>query len=421
MPDTGLPMRLMEHTVADLNADCHSARIDRHALEEALWREGQDVLKTTAAQPQLFSDTGCFISAAQLAQMQEVIAAVESVAQLPGWLTPEEMPDAGTARAHGVFYGYDFHLNADGAHLIEINTNAGGGFLNAVLFTSQQNRTLAGEPPVPDHFEQAFVEMFRNEWRIERGDAPLQTVLIIDEKPADQYLYGDFLIAQRMLERAGIKAIIADPDACEAKLGAKDGGVYCDGTRIDLVYNRLTDFMLEDHPALLASWQQGQVVVTPHPGNHARYADKRNLVRLSDAAALRAMGVEEATLAILQAGVPQTRVVDAADRERWWAERKQWFFKPATGYGGKATYRGANVTRRVFDEIMQHGNYVAQKMAPPGQRMVCVGEAEAAPFKVDVRCYVYEGKVQLVAARLYQGQTTNFRTPGGGFALVRVS
>jgi hypothetical protein len=33
---------------------------------------------------------------------------------------------------------------------------------------------------------------------------------------------------------------------------------------------------------------------------------------------------------------------------------------------------------------------------------------------------VYEGQVQLVMARLYQGQTTNFRTVGGGFALVRV-
>jgi len=28
-----------------------------------------------------------------------------------------------------VFFGYDFHLNAEGVHLIEINTNA-EGFLN---------------------------------------------------------------------------------------------------------------------------------------------------------------------------------------------------------------------------------------------------------------------------------------------------
>ncbi len=39
-------------------------------------------------------------------------------------------------------------------------------------------------------------------------------------------------------------------------------------------------------------------------------------------------------------------------------------------------------------------------------------------MKVDVRNYAYDATVQLQAARLYQGQTTNFRTPGGGFAPV---
>ncbi|NJM56103.1 MAG: hypothetical protein HC841_09630 [Verrucomicrobiae bacterium] len=41
-------------------------------------------------------------------------------------------------------------------------------------------------------------------------------------------------------------------------------------------------------------------------------------------------------------------------------------------------------------------------------------------FKTDVRAYTYDGHIQLVAARLYQGQTTNFRTPGGGFAPVQI-
>ncbi len=39
-------------------------------------------------------------------------------------------------------------------------------------------------------------------------------------------------------------------------------------------------------------------------------------------------------------------------------------------------------------------------------------------MKFDLRDYAYDGEVQWVAARLYQGQTTNFRTPGGGFAPV---
>ena len=36
----------------------------------------------------------------------------------------------------------------------------------------------------------------------------------------------------------------------------------------------------------------------------------------------------------------------------------------------------------------------------------------------DIRAFVYQGAVQMFVARLYQGQTTNFRTPGGGFAPV---
>ena len=40
--------------------------------------------------------------------------------------------------------------------------------------------------------------------------------------------------------------------------------------------------------------------------------------------------------------------------------------------------------------------------------------------KFDVRLYTYDGRGLLAAARLYQGQTTNFQTPGGGFAPVFV-
>lgn len=39
-------------------------------------------------------------------------------------------------------------------------------------------------------------------------------------------------------------------------------------------------------------------------------------------------------------------------------------------------------------------------------------------LKFDLRTYVYRGQVQWTAAWVYQGQTTNFRTSGGGFAPV---
>jgi len=63
---------------------------------------------------------------------------------------------------------------------------------------------------------------------------------------------------------------------------------------------------------------------------------------------------------------------------------------------------------------------VAQAIAAPGERWVDDADNEPAtkPMKFDLRAYTYDGAVQWMAARLYQGQTTNFRTPGGGFAPV---
>ena len=115
-------------------------------------------------------------------------------------------------------------------------------------------------------------------------------------------------------------------------------------------------------------------------------------------------------------GIPRTVAVTADNTESFWERRKQWFFKPAAGYGSKAAYRGDKLTKRVFAEISR-GGYVAQSLVSPSERRLLVDGCEQN-LKLDLRNYVYQGKVQLVSARLYQGQTTNFRTPGGGFAAV---
>ena len=118
----------------------------------------------------------------------------------------------------------------------------------------------------------------------------------------------------------------------------------------------------------------------------------------------------------LTQGIAHARRVERAHAETLWAERKRLFFKPAGGYGSKAVYRGDKLTRRVWEEILAR-EYVAQELVPPGERQVQV-VAESTALKYDVRGFVYNGRLQLLAARLYQGQATNFRTPGGGFAPV---
>lgn len=390
---------------ARLNGQCQDvARMDE-ALQRAIRAQG-DAWQALVQErcPHLFASAPVFIGASQWQQMRAVIAAVEAVVA--------STPPHG---ALGVFYGYDFHLNAQGAHLIEINTNAGGGFLNALLIDSQCETGLPGAAVAGVELEQRFLAMFRNEWRLVHGAAPLSCIAIVDERPEAQYLYPEFLLAQRMFERAGIVALIADP----ADLQACDDGVYCNGQHVDLIYNRLTDFDLQQFPHLRSAWTRQQVVLTPDPAHYARYADKRNLAQWSDAAWLRATDVPQSAIDVLLYGIPQTRLVHAEESERWWTERKAWFFKPVMGYGSKGAYRGDKITRRVFEEIMQ-GGYVAQRLQPPGERVVCLPGSEPQSLKYDVRCYVYDGELQLAAARLYQGQTTNFRTLGGGFAPIRL-
>ncbi len=382
------------------------AEIDRQALNARIIFEGGAFAQAiTPIQQQLFSNAILHLESSQIKKMRAVINAVEEVVNAG---RGEERRGKGKSGL-GVFYGYDFHVNEQGVHLIEVNTNAGGAFLNALLITSQQ-----GDSCSDSGLELAFIEMFRNEWRLLRGDVPLTSIAIVDEKPESQFLYPEFLLAKQAFERAGIDTYIIDP----AMLHVREEDIYADGRRIDLIYNRLTDFNLTRFPHIRTAWEMRQVVVTPDPTHYQRYADKRKLALFSDADRLRAEGISQSNIDVLLSGVPATKVVRAEDAAQWWAERKQWFFKPMSGYGSKGAYRGDKVTKRVFEEIMQSA-YVAQRLAAPGECSVKVGE-EVQSLKYDVRCYVYNGQIQLIAARLYQGQTTNFRTEGGGFALVRM-
>ena len=367
------------------------------------------------AQPALFSAADVRISAADRQSLAELIAAIESVIALPpfqDWAlarAPEIASQPVAAR--GVFFGYDFHLAADGPRLIEINTNAGGGLLNAYLLAAH-GREDEGARLLAD-----FVGMFREEWRLERGDHPLQRVAIVDEQPAGQFLAPEFELFRQLFEANGIAAVVADPGDF-----TRDGDhLLHAGQPVDLIYNRLTDFALDTavNADLRAGFEAGGVVLTPHPRAHALHADKRNLMLLSDEAALVELGVPAATRQILLKGIPRTVAVHADDGERFWSERKRWFFKPAAGFGSRAAYRGDKLTKRVFEEIL-HGGYIAQEIVPPSEQAIQLGDGEQT-MKLDLRCYVYAANIQLLAARLYQGQTTNFRTPGGGFAPVFVA
>ena len=417
-----------------LNQGCHCLTLDPDALARALDAElGEAGLSALVRErcPFVFAAQPVFIAGAHRRRMAEVVRAIESVVALPAWRervlaeAPETArlhPD-GTGLPRSVFFGHDFHLDQgqDRLSLIEVNTNAGGALLNTVLARAQRACCPEMAPLVPTHahaaaFESDIVAMFQAEWRHTGCTGPLRAVAIVDEAPAQQYLYAEFLLFRQLFERHGLHAVIADP----GELDWRGGRLWHGDTAIDLVYNRLTDFYF-DQPASAAlrqAWMTQTAVITPHPQAHALQADKRHLAVFSDEAELVALGVPAATRAVLLANVPRTEVVRAAHAERLWAARRGLFFKPAGGYGSRAAWRGDKLTRRVWDEILaRDGDYVAQALASPGQRQLSGDEAQR-PMKFDLRAYAYDAQVQWVAARLYQGQTTNFRTAGGGFAPV---
>ncbi len=348
------PAQLLRLVSDRLNRSCFCITLDREALREAAGHETGDAKfcdDLVATRPHLFSNVPVFLPSEDLAGMGRIVSAIEAAAGLPEYrkaaLSVAPTIAAADHGPIGAFMGYDFHLGPDGPKLIEVNTNAGGAFLNAMLARAQ--RACCAEVEVgfdlrkTDTFESAVVEMFRSEWRRQRGVAELRRIAIIDDRPGEQYLYPEFVLARQLLLRAGIDAVIADP----SELSYSGGVLRVAGRDIDLVYNRLVDFSLglPEHLAIRQAYEDGSVVVTPNPHNHALFADKRNLVLLSDREALARWGLEAADVAAL-AGVPETRLVTSENADVFWAERKGLFFKPTSGHGSKAVYRGDKVHQR---------------------------------------------------------------------------
>jgi glutathione synthase/RimK-type ligase-like ATP-grasp enzyme len=419
MPDLTTNARL-------LNQRCDCITLDEARLGQALHDEvrGMGLAPLPESHPHLFARTAFFVDRDNLEAMARVVAAVERVVRLPGYLEqvlsesdPIVRHDPGT---RGAFLGFDFHLADHGPQLIEINTNAGGGLLNALLRQAQRAccEPIARAFGLADQAgPAAFLPMLESEWRMARGERRLLRVAIVDDDPASQYLYPEFLLFARVAEAHGWSPVVCDA----ADLEIRDDRLYAGSELVDLVYNRTTDFALAEprHAALRQAYLGDLAVITPHPRAHAVYADKRRLSVLSDPEALARIGVTSEDRALLMRHVPRTRIVDPSQREALWQARKGLFFKPNGGYGGKAAYRGDKLTRAVFEQILG-GAYVAQALVPPSSRVLC-GDDVPVELKADVRNFAYAGEVQLVCARLYQGQTTNFRTPGGGFAPVYVA
>ena len=356
-------------------------------------------------------------------QMQNLITAVEKVITISNEKNNNSSNSSNSSNIRndnlkGIFMGYDFHLQNNNENknitpkLIEINTNAGGAFLNLCLLNAIYKNDKNN---VADKLANEFVAMFKNEFAIfSNNQKNLQTIAIVDENPSEQFLYPEFEICQKILVKNNIQTIISSPE----NLSIQNNNLYYNNSiKIDFVYNRLTDFYLRSNAknnALLTAYQNDFAAISPNPKIYDLYANKNNLINLSNADFLDNLNIDNQSKNILLKHIPKILKVKNNDAEYLWKQRKNLFFKTAEGYGSKAVYRGDKLTKKVFAEIIESDAYLAQEIIPPSEHLL---KNINAVMKADFRCYCYNGKIQLVAARLYQGQTTNFRTENGGFMI----
>lgn len=362
-----------------------------------------------------FAPTPVFITKAEFASAQKSIQLIQSIVKHPSYqrevLATAPAIAQGVLASPGIFMSYDFHLSEDGLNLIELNTNAGGAFLIDHLMHAQSICCWEEQPLTWPNFDQFILKMFETEWTHFNTDRQLRTIAIVDENPEQQFLYDEFCLAKELLERFGWKAIIADP----TQLQWDGQNLMCGEDKIDFVYNRSTDFYLEkqSHAALKAAFAHNAIALSPNPRHHALFAKKDNLARLSDPEFLSKLNCSNEEKHQLQQLI-QAALVTPQIAEELWRDRKQYFFKPFGGHAGKAVYRGDKLTHKNWDYILA-SEYIAQKLFKPNLRLTKQVEG-TAKLKSDLRFYTYNGEIFAAAARLYQGQTTNFRTQGGGFA-----
>lgn len=307
-------------------------------------------------------------------------------------------------RLSGVCNSFDFHLTADGPRLIEINTNAGGAFLQPGIVAAFRRALPAG---CTVGSGRAFrpERMILDCWAALRPGQRLERVAIVDREPEREALFPDMQAAAAALRGQGVAAEVL----ALAELRWHGERLLGPGGAIDFVYNRSTDFLFEalETAVLREAWLAGAAVVAPNPSTWRVYADKRRLLQL---AARR-----EAARGRLDAVLPAVEVC-ADNAAALWQTRRNWYFKPLQGFGSRGVLRGDGISRGRF-EALAAGGYLAQAAAPPTTRSIA-GPDGSVRFKVDVRVWTHGARPLFAAARLFRGQVTGMSQPGEGFAPI---
>ena len=292
--------------------------------------------------------------------------------------------------------GFDFHITPDKeAKLIEVNTNpafiTGSALLVDFWKERQGTLDLSGEG-VKEKFLKSVEEGFPS-------PEAIRNVVILDESPQKQNFFFEFQCLKEWFSKRGnFKVFLFDP---KEFLAFKE--------KVDLVYNRLTDFFLLQYPEILKGWKEKKFLLFPGPFLYSLFSDKTRLVDWWKKDLIKDFGLSESESQSIRSVLVESFLLKEREEEDVWKERKKYFFKPLHSFGGKAAYRGRSISKKKFQDILGQEMLVQEDIPP---------SLSEEGMKYDVRCYALRGEFQMAVARLYKGQVTNFQSLNGGFASI---
>lgn len=365
-----------------------------------------EILENNSLKIPLFSET-VYLPSSAFQQMKKVIQLLFQLRSRSDYKKNLSIGTIETAlkeqKQDSVLMAYDFHLQDEIPKLIEVNTNA-SSFLLANSF--YQFKDLPYEQAKED-----LKQSFQSEWEKFKGDKTNpkpQKVVLIDEEPLKQKMMIEFFMYKDFFQSMDWSFEIQDSQSL--KIDDK-GFLYTPkGDKIDFIYNRSTDFYFKNHPHLAKAYLKGTCAISPNPREYYLLSDKNRLCEWS------AQKNKWSELEQIKQNIPFSEVLSSSNKEETWNQRKKYFFKIAQGYSGKLAYRGAGLTHKKFNELYNLKSLV-QEFIPPSS----FKDNQGKEWKIDFRVYVYRDKIQQFVARCYQGQLTNFKQEGSGFATVKLT
>jgi len=340
-----------------------------------------------------------------LAQAQEMVKACFSLREHPSYqktFCPEMekrgIKDPGNK---AICMSYDFHLDQDGLlKLIEINTNA--SFL-ALGFEMYKARKVA--LPIPEFDLHELKSCIEKEMELNGHPVgPTLKTSIIDEQPEQQKLFAEFLLYQALFKQWGWDCEIKD--FASLSMDSK------------FVYNRYNDFYFSEGTSALLKQKflDRSVCFSPNPFEYLLLADKQRIIDWNNDELWAHENWPSEYKDNIRKYLPTALALNETNADAIWQDKKKFFIKPLRAFGAKQSYRGESISRKNFESLVNQ-DFIAQQFVPAPEAAMKTPEGIQA-FKYDLRFYAYQYKVQMVVARLYQGQVTNLRTTYGGFAPI---